>query len=63
MKKFEMHVTMVQAFVDFRLALLLMNENDGEGRIKHTELKKEAKNAIESLKMKQTKTFMCHVVK
>ena len=40
---------MVQAFVNFRLAVLLMNEKDGGGRIKHMAIKKEAKKAIDNL--------------
>ena len=42
-KRFEMHVKMVQAFVNFRLAVLLMNKNNGGGRIKHTSIKKGGK--------------------
>ena len=42
-KEFEMHVKMVQAFVNFRLAVLLMNKKDGGERIKHTAIKKRGK--------------------
>ena len=42
-KNLQMHVKMVQAFVNIRLAVLPMNQNDGGGRIKHIAIKKEAK--------------------
>ncbi len=42
-KEFEMHIKMVQAFVNFRLVVLLMNKKDGGERIKQTAIKKEAK--------------------
>ena len=50
---------MVQAFVNFRLAMLLMDQRDGRGRIKHMAIKKEAQNTVEKLsKPKQTKTVV-----
>ncbi len=42
---------MVQAFVNFSLVVLLMNEKDGGGRIKHTAIKKEANQKQNRLKL------------
>ena len=58
-KEFENACKMVQAFVNCKVAMLLMNQRDGRGRIQHMAIKKEAKNRIEKLsKPKQTKTVV-----
>ena len=44
----EKHIKIFQAYVNFRLAMSLINQNDDGGRIKDMAIKKEAKHTIKT---------------